>query len=228
MELKKSPKASLEDKKVFFLMIGFVIVLSFIYIGLEWTQSEVAVYDISNYDFLVEDELEVVQTTQEQTPLPPLPPPVPEVVEVLNVVENNKVTASIDVNTEDDKNKIVEIIAAPAATAITEEEDQVVFQVVETMPSFPGGDIELFRFLSENIKYPAIAQENAIQGRVICQFIVNKDGAIVDVEIVRSVDPSLDKEALRVIKAMPKWSPGKQRGRSVRVKYTLPINFKLQ
>jgi protein TonB len=96
------------------------------------------------------------------------------------------------------------------------------------MPTFPGGDGELFKFLSNNVKYPVIAQENGIQGRVICQFTVNKDGSIVDVVVVRSVDPSLDKEAIRVIKSMPNWSPGKQRGKPVRVKYTLPVNFKLQ
>jgi len=226
MDLKKSQKASLEDKKMFFLMIGFVMVLSMLFIGFEWTKSEVTVYEVANTDFLVEDELDVIQTNQDQTPPPP-PPPAPEVVEVLNVVDNSKVTTSIIIDTEDDKNKIVEVIAAPVAAPI-EEEDQVIFQVVETMPSFPGGDKELFQFLSSTIKYPVIAQENGIQGRVICQFVVNKDGTIVDVEVVRSVDASLDKEAIRVIKAMPKWSPGKQRGKSVRVKYTLPVNFKLQ
>ncbi len=225
MELKKSPKASLEDKKIFFLLIGFVMVLSFLYIGFEWTQSDVKVYDVANSEFLVENELDVIQTNQDQPPPPP-PPPAPAVVEVLNVVDNDKVVATIEINTEDDKNKIVEI-AAPVAAAV-EEEDQVIFQVVETMPSFPGGDADLFKFLSNNVKYPVIAQENGIQGRVICQFVVNKDGSIVDVEVVRAVDPSLDKEAIRVIKSMPNWTPGKQRGKSVRVKYTLPVNFKLQ
>lgn len=226
MDLKKSPKASLEDKKMFFLLIGFVMVLSLIYIGLEWTKSEVTVYENVNSDFLVEDELDVIQTSQEVTPPPP-PPPAPEVVEVLNVVENDKETASIEINTEDDKDKVV-VISAPVAPRVVEEEDNVVFQVVETMPSFPGGDMAMMKYMSENIKYPVIAQENGIQGRVICQFVVNKDGSIVDVEVVRSVDPSLDKEAIRMIKSMPKWSPGKQRGKAVRVKYTLPVNFRLQ
>lgn len=227
MDLKKSPKASLEDKKMFFLLMGFVMVLSLVYIGLEWTESEVTVYENVNTDFLVEDELDVIQTSQDQTPPPP-PPPAPEVVEVLNVVENDVKTASIEINTEDDKDKIVIVNAPVAAAHIVEEEDQVIFQVVETMPSFPGGDADLFKFLSTSVKYPVIAQENGIQGRVICQFVVNKDGSIVDIEVVRSVDPSLDKEAIRVIKSMPKWSPGKQRGKPVRVKYTLPVNFKLQ
>ncbi len=96
------------------------------------------------------------------------------------------------------------------------------------MPQFPGGEQALFKFLNENIKYPVIAQENGIQGRVICQFVVNTDGSIVDIQVVRGVDPSLDKEAVRVIQSMPKWIPGKQRGKPVRVRFTLPINFKLQ
>ena len=101
--------------------------------------------------------------------------------------------------------------------------------VVESMPEFPGGQQQLFKYISENVKYPVIAQENGIQGRVVCQFVVNKDGSIVDVVVVRtSGDASLDKEAIRVIKSMPKWTPGKQRGKPVRVKYTVPVNFRLQ
>ena len=96
------------------------------------------------------------------------------------------------------------------------------------MPEFPGGQQALLKYLSENVQYPVIAQANGIQGRVVCQFVVNKDGSIVDVEVVRSGgDPSLDKEAIRVIKSMPKWTPGKQKGKPVRVKYTVPINFQL-
>lgn len=224
MELKKSPKASLEDKKMLFVMMGLVMVLSLLYIGFEWTESEVKVYDSFDTSMLAEEEIEIVQTQQELPPPPP--PPVPDVVEVINVVEDDVIVESVQINTEDDKNKEV-VIQAPVAAPI-EEEDNVVFQVVETMPSFPGGDQALFKFLGENVKYPVIAQENGIQGRVICQFVVNRDGSIVDVEVVRPVDPSLDKEAIRVIKSMPAWSPGKQRGKSVRVKYTLPVNFKLQ
>jgi len=224
MELKKSPKASLEDKKMLFVMMGLVMVLSLLYIGFEWTESEVKVYDSFDTSMLAEEEIEIVQTQQELPPPPP--PPVPDVVEVINIVEDDVIVESVEINTEDDKNKEV-VIQAPVAAPI-EEEDNVVFQVVETMPSFPGGDQALFKFLGENVKYPVIAQENGIQGRVICQFVVNKDGSIVDVEVVRPVDPSLDKEAIRVIKSMPAWSPGKQRGKSVRVKYTLPVNFKLQ
>ena len=227
MDVKKSPKASLEDKKMLFVMMGLVMVLSLLYIGFEWTDKEITVYAATDTSLLAEEEIEVVQTAQELPPPPP--PPAPEIVEILNVVEDNVEVASVEINTEDDKNKVVAISAPVTSSApIEEEEDQVIFQVVEKMPSFPGGDAALFKFLNENVKYPVIAQENGVQGRVICQFVVNRDGSIVDVEVVRSVDASLDKEAIRVIKSMPKLSPGQQRGKPVRVKYTLTVNFQLQ
>ncbi len=108
------------------------------------------------------------------------------------------------------------------------EEENKVFDVVEEMPSFPGGMGALMSWLSQNIKYPVIAAENGVQGRVIVQFVVEKDGSVTDVHVAKSVDPSLDKEATRVVKAMPKWNPGKQNGSAVRVKYTVPVSFKLQ
>ncbi len=226
MQIKKSQKASLEDKKLTYVLLGFVFVLSLCYVALEWTEQEVTKYEVADMDFQFEEEIEIQQTTQETTPPPP-PPPVQE-VEVLNVVEDDVETQEIEINTEDDKNTEV-IIQAPVEVQEEEEEEEVVFVVVEKMPEFPGGQQALFKYLSENVKYPVIAQENGIQGRVICQFVVNKDGKIVDVEVVRSGgDPSLDKEAVRVIKSMPNWKPGQQRGKPVRVKYTVPVNFRLQ
>ena len=226
MQVKKSEQASLEKDKLIYTLMGLVFVLSLVYVALEWTEREVTKYEVTDTEFLFEEEVEIQQTSQE-TPPPPPPPAVQE-VEVLNVVEDNVETESIEVNTEDDKEAEV-VIAAPVEAPQEEEEEEVVFVVVESMPEFPGGQQALFKYLSENVKYPVIAQENGIQGRVICQFVVNKDGSIVDVEVVRSGgDPSLDKEAIRVIKSMPKWKPGKQRGKPVRVKYTVPVNFKLQ
>ena len=225
MQVKKSEKASLENDKIIYVLMGLVFVLSLVYVALEWTEREVTKYEVTDTEFLFEEEVEIQQTSQE-TPPPPPPPAVQE-VEVLNVVEDNVETESIEVNTEETEQEVV--IAAPVEAPVEEEEEEVVFVVVESMPEFPGGQQALFKYLSENVKYPVIAQENGIQGRVICQFVVNKDGSIVDVEVVRSGgDPSLDKEAIRVIKSMPKWKPGKQRGKAVRVKYTVPVNFKLQ
>lgn len=227
MQVKKSQRASLEDKKIIYVLMGFVFVLSVCYVAFEWTEKEVTKYEVADSEFLFEEEVEIQQTSQETTPPPPPPPAVQE-VEVLNVVEDDVETESIEINIEDDKD--VEVVVAPPVEApVEEEEEEVIFMVVETMPEFPGGQQALFKYLSDNVKYPVIAQENGIQGRVICQFVVNKDGAIVDVEVVRSGgDPSLDKEAVRVIKSMPKWNPGKQRGKAVRVKYTVPVNFRLQ
>ena len=225
MHIKKSENASLEKDKLVYALMGLVFVLSLVFVALEWTEREVTKYEVTDTDFLFEEEVEIQQTSQE-TPPPPPPPAVQE-VEVLNVVEDNVETETIEVTTEETEQEVV--IAAPVEAPVEEEEEEVVFVVVESMPEFPGGQQALFKYLSENVKYPVIAQENGIQGRVICQFVVNKDGSIVDVEVVRSGgDPSLDKEAIRVIKSMPKWKPGKQRGKAVRVKYTVPVNFKLQ
>ncbi|MBQ7439463.1 MAG: energy transducer TonB [Paludibacteraceae bacterium] len=226
MQVKKSEKASLEKDKLIYVLIGLVFTLSIVFVALEWTEREVKVHTVVEETVWNDEELDIQQTSQE-TPPPPPPPAVQEVVG-LNVVEDNVETESIEVNTEDDKETEV-VIAAPVEAPEEEEEEEVVFVVVEKMPEFPGGQQALFKYLSENVKYPVIAQENGIQGRVICQFVVNRDGSIVDVEVVRSGgDPSLDKEAVRVIKSMPKWKPGQQRGKPVRVKYTVPVNFKLQ
>ena len=135
---------------------------------------------------------------------------------------------ALDVKDNDDKDgevlKLKETVAQPEP----KPEPEKVFEVVEQMPSFPGGDAALMQYLRDNIKYPVVAQENGVQGRVVVSFVVEKDGSITDVKVVRSVDPSLDKEAQRVVKSMPKWIPGKQNGSAVRVKYNVPVSFKLQ
>ena len=121
--------------------------------------------------------------------------------------------------------KAKEVIAEPEPPKV---EETKVFDVVEQMPSFPGGQAALMQWLSSNIKYPVVAEENGVQGRVVCTFVVERDGSITDVKVVRGVDPSLDKEAVRVLKQMPNWIPGKQNGSAVRVKYTVPVTFRLQ
>jgi len=228
MHIKKSEKASLEKDKLIYALMGLVFVLSLCYVAMEWTQKEVTTYDTTPDVFdQVDEELDEIQQTQQDTPPPPPPPPAQE-IEVLNVVEDNVETESIDIQSEDAEDVVIEV-APPVEVVEDEEPEDVIFVVVESMPEFPGGAQAMYKYLSENVKYPVIAQENGIQGRVICQFVVNRDGSIVDVEVVRSGgDPSLDKEAIRVIKSMPKWKPGQQRGKPVRVKYTVPVNFKLQ
>ena len=121
-----------------------------------------------------------------------------------------------------------EVLKAKEVIAQEKPVEEKVFDVVEQMPQFPGGDAALFEYLSTHIKYPTIAEENGVQGRVIVTFVVERDGSITDVKVGKSVDPSLDKEASRVVAGMPKWIPGKQNGSAVRVKYTVPVTFRLQ
>lgn len=228
MEVKKSPKADLEGKKSTWLLIGYVLILAFMFVAFEWSERDKQVL-IAQGPVEVTFEEEMVPITQQEQPQTPPPPQAPSAEEVLKIVENDANIEETEVATSEDKGEAVQIVSTGPAVVVEEvvEEEQI-FQVVEEMPSFPGGDAECMRFLSKNIKYPTIAQENGIQGRVILQFVVNKDGSIVDVTVARSVDPYLDKEAVRVVKMMPKWKPGKQRGKPVRVKYTLPVMFRLQ
>jgi protein TonB len=228
MEIKKSPKADLENKKMMAVLIGLVMALGIMYIAFEWSQNEITVYEEALQGPVEIDEEMVEVTFREETPPPP-PPPQPETVlsDIIDIQDNEAEVETTDFNSEDDADARVEI-QAPIAPPEEEEEEQVIHIRVEKMPEFPGGQDALNRFLVRNIKYPLLAQENGIQGRVVCQFVVNSDGSIVDISVVRGVEESLDKEAIRVIKSMPKWTPGRQGGKSVRVKYTLPIRFKLQ
>ena len=230
MEIKKSPKADLERGKTLSILMGFVVGLAVLFVVFAWSESEVQVATESDQvaDIIAEEEVEI--TRPENTPPPPPPPPAPVVTEVLNVVEDDVELEQQDILSSEDSQDAVqqETFIAPAVVEEEEESAQTIFTVVEEMPDFPGGQAELLKFIAKSIKYPVIAQENGIQGRVICAFVVNKDGSVVDAEVLRGVDPSLDKEALRVIGTMPKWKPGKQRGKPVRVKYTVPITFRLQ
>ena len=145
------------------------------------------------------------------------------------ILSTNTAIGAFDVKGNDEAGEVLkakEVIATEPVKP--KEEENKVFDVVEQMPSFPGGQAALMNYLNSNIKYPVIAEENGIQGRVVVQFVVGKDGSISNVHVVKSVDPSLDKEAVRVVKSMPRWIPGKQNGSAVRVKYTLPVTFKLQ
>ena len=227
MEVKKSPKADLEGKRGTWLLVGYVIVLAIMFVAFEWTQRDVKVATDSGVADLVFEE-EIIPITQQEEIKAPPPPEAPSVAEVLNIVEDDAKVQETAVASTEETGKAVEVKYVPVKVVEEEPEEQTIFQVVEVMPEFPGGMGECLKFLGKNIKYPTIAQENGIQGRVIVQFVVNKDGSIVDPVVVRSVDPYLDKEALRVIQTMPKWKPGQQRGKAVRVKYTVPVTFKLQ
>lgn len=228
MEIKKSPKADLEGKKTTWFLVGLVLILAAMFVAFEWTKRDVVITAGSGIvDVPFEEEM-VPITQQEEPKQAPPPPEAPKVEEVLRIADNDANVQESTIQSNEDKGQAVEIKYVPEVVEEEEVEEQQIFQVVEEMPEFPGGMAECLKFLAKNIKYPTIAQENGVQGRVIVQFVVNQDGSIVDPVVVRSVDPYLDKEALRVIKMMPKWKPGKQRGKAVRVKYTVPVTFKLQ
>jgi protein TonB len=227
MEVKKSPKADLEGKKSTWLLVGYVVVLAFMFVAFEWTQRDVKI-DTSQAvaDVVFEEEIIPITETPEQAAPPP--PEAPKVAELLEIVDDKADIEETTTIINEDNQARVEVKYVPVQVVEEEPEEQTIFEVVENMPDFPGGQAALMQYLAKNIKYPTIAQENGTQGRVIVQFVVNRDGSIVDAKVVRSVDPYLDKEALRVINTMPKWKPGMQRGKPVRVKFTVPVMFRLQ
>ena len=229
MEIKKTPKADLENKKSTWLLVGYVIVLAFMFIAFEWTKRDIKIDTSQAITDLVFEEEIIPITEQPEQAAPPPPPAAPPIAETLTIVEDDADVEETTIATSEETNQAVEIKYVPVAVEEEEPEEQTIFEVVEQMPEFPnGGMAGLMQYLSKNIKYPTIAQENGTQGRVTVQFVVNRDGSIVDAKVLRGVDPYLDKEAIRVINTMPKWSPGKQRGKPVRVKYTVPITFRLQ
>ena len=230
MEIKKSPKADLEGKKGIFFEIGLTLALAILLFAFEWKSSTA---EVNAFQTVAEVEIEeeIIPITQQMMKPPPPPPPAPKLTDLIEIVEDE---LSIDEELEIDdaeadvENKNNYNFDYDGDSWGEEESDGEadIFQVVEDMPQFPGGSVQ--KWIAKNVKYPMIAQENNIQGKVFVQFVIEKDGSVSDVKVARSVDPSLDKEAIRVVKAMPKWKPGKQRGKPVRVSYTVPINFQLQ
>jgi len=228
MELKKSPKADLENKRNIFVQIGLVISLGLCLLAFEWTSS---VEQASSLGTMEQQEVEdeIIPITRAEEVKPPPPPPPPKVVEVLNIVDDEtEIDDELQIeDTEADDQTVIDVAPVIQQEKETEEESQVFF-IVEDMPEFPGGEIALRKFIANAIKYPVIAQENGIQGKVYVNFVVDKDGSVINAKIARGVDPSLDKEALRVVNSLPKWKPGMQRGKPVKVSYTVPISFVLQ
>lgn len=234
MEIKKAPHADLERGKGLNLLLGLVVALSVLFTALEWrslAQVEHSARDTSQD--VLENTVQLEELKQEEEPEPeqveqPQQELVVELPETFNVVDNNVEVAQTSFISDPNDNRTSTPPPAPVAPEPVQEEADEIFQVVEQAPEFPGGQSELMKYLSSSIRYPEIAVENGIQGRVIVQFVVEKDGSATQVEVARGVDPSLDKEAIRVVKEMPKWKPGQQRGKPVRTKFTLPVQFRLQ
>lgn len=225
MEAKKSPKANLEDKRVYFLQIGLIIALAVVLFAFEWKS-----YDRSGSSLgqrMIDDTPEEIIpiTKQEIKPPPPKPPPQ---TTILKIVEDDvEIDEDIEIDAEADAfTEMQEYV--PFEVDEEEVQEMEIFTVVEDAPSFPGGDEARIRYLQNNIKYPQMARESGIQGTVYVTFVVEPNGSVTNVKILRGIGGGCDEEAIRVIQNMPKWIPGKQRGKPVRVQFNMPIKFTLQ
>ncbi|MBM78558.1 MAG: energy transducer TonB [Crocinitomicaceae bacterium] len=226
MESKKNPKVDSGDlqSRSVFVLTGLVLIIASVLCMFEYKKIDELASSIESSLSALEDEeiLELSQPDQPPPPPPPPPPPAPpEEVEVLEEDDEREETQEIIIEQE-----------AEVVIVVEEEEDEgpvveEIFDVVEEMPEFPGGAAKLYEYLGKNIKYPEMAKENGIQGKVFVKFTVMSDGKIKNVEVVRGVHKTLDNEALKVVKEMPKWTPGKQRGKAVNCNFTIPIKFKI-
>ena len=229
MDSKKSKKADLQGKRVLFLEIGFVLALGMVLLAFEWTTRPegTAGFQTNSESDLVQETIPV--TRQEERKEPPPPPP-PKSTEVINIVDNNVEIEDeliLEQSEADQETRVT--IDAFASDEQEEEEEEQVFVVVEDMPSFQGQGLNAFAaYVQRNLTYPVIAQDNGIEGTVYLRFIVDKDGSVINVEVVRGVDPLLDKAAIEAVQRAPKWEPGKQRGKPVKVSCTIPIVFTLE
>jgi protein TonB len=226
MEEKKSPKANLENKKLMFMQIGMIISLLIAWLAFEHKSYDKREIDPSllRQTEVVEEEMVEITKQEEQKPQPV---EVPKQTTQLEIVQDDVEVEDIDINAEVDQQEVIEEYV-PVEVEEEEVQEQEIFQIVEEMPSYPGGEQKLMEFVAKNIKYPQIARETGIQGRVFVGFVVETDGSVSNVKVLRGIGGGCDEEAMRVVKSMPKWKPGKQRGKAVRVSYMLPVNFKLQ
>ena len=226
MEIKKTPKADLENKKGLFLEIGLIVALGLCILMFSLSQKEKVVITMVEDAAIVEQEI-VEITRHEEPPKAPQTKTISVTADILRVVTDDaKITTAIDFS---EFSEDLEIEVAP--TTVEEEvvEEEEIFLIAETMPTFEGGDLNTFRqWVQSRLKYPIVAQENNIQGRVVVTFVVGKDGSVTRVQVLASPDKSLGEEAVRVIESSPKWTPGKQRGNPVQIRFNLPVEFKIQ
>lgn len=230
MEIKKTPKADLQNKRALFTEIGLVIVLAVIFLAFEWSSKDKVESDILNQKTVAVEE-EIIPITNEQPQMPQEMPDIPALSDVIDIVDDDiKVSDDMFLDLEDNKNLGVAIMdyVAEVEEEVVEEE-AIPFALVEEKPTFMGVDANTFtKWVNGKLVYPEIAKENGVQGRVTLQFTVNADGSVSNVIVLRGVDSSLDKEAVRIVSSSPKWKPGKQRERPVKVTYTFPVIFQLR
>ncbi|WP_448779812.1 energy transducer TonB [Bacteroides congonensis] len=227
MEAKKSKKAAIENQRGSWLLMGAVVALAFMFVSFEWTQHDVRLAANSLVNDPIFEEV-LVPITYPEEKLEPPPPPEIKVTEEFTIVSDEEEVTSAVATVSEDLGQINKVVWVPPVVETEKVEEDVIHVTAEIMPEFPGGMAALMKYLGANIKYPTISQEMGSMGRVIVQFVVDKDGTITNPTVARGVDAYLDKEAIRVISSMPKWKPGVQNGKKVRVKYTVPVVFRLQ
>ena len=227
MEAKKSKKAAIENQRGSWLLMGAVVALAFMFVSFEWTQHDVRLAANSLVNDPIFEEV-LVPITYPEEKLEPPPPPEIKVTEEFTIVSDDEEVTSAVATVSEDLGQINKVVWVPPVVETEKVEEDVIHVTAEIMPEFPGGMAALMKYLGANIKYPTISQEMGSMGRVIVQFVVDKDGTITNPTVARGVDAYLDKEAIRVISSMPKWKPGVQNGKKVRVKYTVPVSFRLQ
>lgn len=229
MDIKKTPKADLENRRTLYTEIGLVVALLVVWGAFSYSTKEKAVASLGEDTQVVEVE-DMVPITQETPPPPPETPKIPVLSDQIDIVEDDIKVDDNFMSLEDDANLGVEIMDyVEEVKEEVVEEEAIPFQLVEEKPSFNGGDANEFsKWVNSKLQYPEIAKENGVQGRVTLQFTVNPDGSVSNVKVLRGVDSSLDKEAVRVVSMSPKWKPGKQRDRAVKVTYTFPVIFQLR
>ena len=226
MELKKSPKADLNNKRGLLLEIGLVVSLLLVIAAFAYTPREYRIEIVTEYVAPVEEEITEVTRQDQKPPEAPKKVEVKVITDMLEVVTNDtKITTDVDFAEFDENTEVIQQVEVKEEVI----EDDQPFLIAETMPSFQGGDLNKFRtWVQQNIRFPQIALENGIQGRVVLSFVIEKDGRLTNIQVLQSPDRSLSDEAIRVLSKSPKWSPGKQRNQVVRVKYTLPVDFRVQ
>lgn len=226
MELKKSPKADLNNKRGLLLEIGLVVSLLLAIAAFAYTPKEYRIEIVTEYVAPVEEEITEVTRQDQKPPEAPKKVEVKVITDMLEVVTNDtKITTDVDFAEFDENTEVIQQVEVKEEVI----EDDQPFLIAETMPSFQGGDLNKFRaWVQQNIRFPQIALENGIQGRVVLSFVIEKDGRLTNIQVLQSPDRSLSDEAIRVLSKSPKWSPGKQRNQVVRVKYTLPVDFRVQ
>lgn len=229
MEVKKSIKASLENKRLLFTEIGFVISLLLVYGAFGYTSKDSKTTSLADDQQAVEVE-DMVPITENTPPPAPEAPKIPVLSDQIDIVDDAiKVDDNMFVNLEENNSRVQIMNYVEDVKTEEVEEEAIPFALVEDKPKFNGGDANEFsKWVNQNLVYPEIAKENGVQGRVTMQFTVNPDGSVSNVKVLRGVDPSLDQEAVRVISMSPKWTPGKQRDRAVKVTYTFPVIFQLR